>query len=290
MSLIDILKTERIIKVEEDEVLSSVLSKLTSSHDAAFVFSEKNTYLGVINPYYCLIKSSYPANAKVKHCLFHPPKVYLDTSLIKIASLMIESKVHYLPVFLEKSKEDFLGIISARRLLSYFKTLDMFRIKITEILKNKKPLVTIEENESIGKAINLFRKTRYSKMVVVNDAGRLKGVLTYFDLIAYLALPKTKEAVGDKKGEKISFLNLPVRNFTKSYVIVLKKDDFLSDVINLILEKKIGSVIIANKDRIPEGIVTTRDVLQFFIQKKTLEEERPKKSTLSLVDLFKRKK
>jgi len=278
MSLTDILKTERIIKVDEDEVLSSVLNKLGSSHDAAFVFSKKNQYLGAINPYYCFIKSSYPANAKVKHCLFHPPKVYLDTSLVKIASLMIESKVHYLPVFLDKNKEEFVGIISARRLLSYFKNLDLFKVKIAEILKNKKPLMTIEENESIGKAINIFRKTRYSKLVVVNGGGKLKGVLSYFDLIAYLALPKTKEAAGDKKGEKTSFLNLPVKNFTKTYVIVLKKDDFLIDVINLILEKKIGSVIIPNEERKPEGIVTTRDILQFFIQNNA-SYKKPKNST-----------
>jgi CBS domain-containing protein len=288
MSLTDILKTERIIKVDEDEVLSSVLNKLGSSHDAAFVFSKKNKYLGAINPYYCLIKSSYPANAKVKHCLFHPPKIYLDTTLTKVAQSMIDSKVHYLPVFLDKNKEEFVGIISARRLLSYFKNLELFKVKIAEVLKNKKPLVTIEENESIGKAINLFRKTHYSKLVVVNGGGKLKGVLSYFDLIAYLALPKTKEAAGDKKGEKISFLNLPVKNFTKTYVVVLKKDNFLSDVINLILEKKIGSVIIADKDKVPEGIVTTRDILQFFIQKNT-SYEKPKNSTLQLGGFFKLK-
>jgi len=276
MSLTDILKTERIIKVDEDEVLSSVLNKLGSSHDAAFVFSKKNQYLGVINPYYCLIKSSYPANSKVKNCLFHPPKVYLDTSLSKIASLMIESKVHYLPVFLDRNKEEFAGIISARRLLSYFKNLNFFKVKINKILKNKKPLVVIDENESVGKAIDFFRKTRYSKLIVVNGGGKLKGVLSYFDLISYLALPKAKETSGDKRGEKTNFLNLPVKNFTKTYVITLKKDDFLSDVVNLILEKKIGSVVITDDNKIPKGIITTRDILQFFIQKGVGEEQQKK--------------
>jgi len=267
MSLTEILKTERIIKTTEDEILYSVLNKLRSSHDAAFVFSNKNQYLGVINPYYCLIKSSYPANSKVKNCLFHSPKVYLDTSLSKIASLMIESKVHYLPVFLDRKKDEFIGIISARRLLSYFKNLNFFKVEINEILKNKKPLVTINENESVGKAIDFFRKNRYSKLVVVDSGGKLRGILSYFDLISYLALPKEKETFGDKKGEKTSFLNLPIKNFTKTHVIILKKENYLTDVINLILEKKIGSVIISNSDKIPKGIITTRDILNFFIQK-----------------------
>jgi len=268
MSLSDILKTEKIIKVKEKEILSSVLNKLNSSHDAAFVFSNKNEYLGVINPYYCVIKSSYPANVKVKNCLFNPPKIYLDMPIEQVAKLFIESKVHYLPVFSDKKKEDFLGIISARRLLSYFKNLEIFKVKIEIILKFKKILMTINENEPISKAINFFRKTRYSKLVVVNGDNRLKGILTYFDLIYYLVSPKISTSLGERKGEKTSFLNLPVKNFAKNYLIAKTIDNTLKEVIDLILEKKIGSVIIVNKEKNPIGIITTRDILQFFIEKK----------------------
>ena len=289
MSLSDILKTEKIIKVNEDETLALALGKLRSSHDSAFVFSNKNQYLGLINPYYCLIKSSYPANVKVKHCLFHPPKIYLVTPLTQVTRFLIDSKVHYLPVFSDKNKEEFLGIISARRLLSYFKNLEIFNVKIKEILKFKKPLVVIDENESINKAINFFRKTHYSKLVVVNGGGRLKGILSYFDLISYLASPKTSESFGERKGEKISFLNLPVKNFAKTYVIILSPNDFLTEVINLILEKKIGSVIIVDEEKKPMGIITTRDLLQFFIQKKGAE-EKPKSATLQIGGFFNRKK
>jgi len=289
MSLSDILKTEKIIKVKEEEILSSVLTKLISSHDAAFVFSNKNEYLGLINPYYCAIKSSYPANVKIRHCLFHPPKIYLDTPLIQVAKSLIDSKVHYLPVFSDKNKEEFLGIISARRLLSYFKNLEIFKVKIETILKFKKSLATIDENEPINKAINFFRKTRYSKLVVVNGGGRLKGILSYFDLISYLASPKIRESFGERKGEKIGFLNLPVKNFAKTYVIVLTINNLLTEVINLILEKKIGSVIVVDQEKKPIGIITTRDLLQFFIQKKGAE-GKPKKSTLQFGGFFNRKK
>jgi len=269
MSLTDILKTEKIIKVAEDETLSSVLKKLRSSHDSAFVFSNENQYLGLVNPYYCLIKSSYPGNAKVKHCLFHAPKIYLDMPLVRVAQFLIESKVHYLPVFSDKDKNEFLGIISARRLLSYFKNLDIFKIKIDEILKNKKPLVTINENEPINKALYLFRQTHYSKLIVINSGERLKGILSYFDLIFYLASPKKRDSFGERGGEKVGFLNLPVKSFAKTAVITLEKDNLLSDAINLILEKKIGSVIIIDEEKKPHNVITTRDFLRFFVQKET---------------------
>jgi len=289
MTLLDILKTEKIIKVDEEEILSTVLKQLRSSHDAAFVFSKKNNFLGVINPYYCIIKSSYPVNVKVKHCLYHPPKIYLDMPLTQVAKLLMESKVHYLPVFSDKNSNNFLGIISARRLLSYFKNLDLFKVKISEILKTKKPLVSIDENESVNKAIDLFRKTHYSKLIVVNGGGRLKGMLSYFDLISCLALPKKRESFGERKGEKTSFLNQPVKNFAKTYVVTLTKQDLLIDVINLILEKMIGSVVIIDQEKKPIGIITTRDLLHFFIQKKVAE-EKEKKSALQIGGFFRQKK
>ena len=114
----DIIKTEGIIKISPEESLSSAVSKLRTSHDAAFVFNDKKKFLGLINPYYCLFKSSYPGNAKAEHCLYHPPKVRIDYSIAKVAGLFIESKIHYLPVF--DLQDRFIGIISARHLLANY--------------------------------------------------------------------------------------------------------------------------------------------------------------------------
>jgi len=80
-----------------------------------------------------------------------------------------------------------------------------------------------------------------------------------------------------------------VKNFAKTYVIVLTINNLLTEVINLILEKKIGSVIVVDQEKKPIGIITTRDLLQFFIQKKGAE-GKPKKSTLQFGGFFNRKK
>ena len=109
IQLKDIIKTGRIIKISPEETISHAFSQMRTSHDAAFVFDGKDNFLGLINPYYALIKSSYPGNAKVKHCLYHPPKLKINSSINKVAQLFIESKIHYLPVFDDQDR--FLGII-----------------------------------------------------------------------------------------------------------------------------------------------------------------------------------
>jgi len=264
MSLQDIIKTDNIIRISPHENLSSALSKLKTSHDSAFLFDEQNKLLGLINPYYCLIKSSYPGNAKVEHCLYHPQKIYIDYSLGKTADLFIQSKVHYLPVF--DRQEQFKGIVSARHLLSQFKSLPLFKITIKEILKKKNPtLSVILEDEVVGRAVNLFKLTKHSKLIVVNKDGRLKGILSYYDLISYLVSPKKTERRGEREGNKTNFYHHKVKNFAKSFVLTLTPDNTLEQVIHLILEKRIGSVVIVDEKRHPIGIITTRDLLRFFI-------------------------
>ena len=258
MSIQDILRTDGIIRIDSKENLSSALSKLSTSHDAAFLFGDDGKYLGVVNPYYCLIKSSYPGNAKAEHCVHPAPKVYINYSLTKVADLFMRSKVHYLPVFDEEDR--FLGIVSARLLLSKLQAMPIFKITIKEFLKQKKQkLVIIDENESINTAINIFKSTKFSKLIVINGGKKLKGILSYYDLIDYLISPKTSE--------KISLYHHKVKNFAKTFVLTLTPNNLLSDAIDLILEKKIGSVVIVDLSRRPIGIITTKDLLRFFIHK-----------------------
>lgn len=264
----DFIKTENIIKIGPSETLSSALSKLGTAHDAAFVFSQeyKNELLGVISPYYCLIKSSYPGNAKVEHCLFHPPKIKFDYPIQKVAQLLIESKVHYLPVY--NDQDNFMGIMSARRLLTKFADSILFKIKIGRILEEKnRQLITVFEDDNISTALNIFKKTKVSKLIVVGHDSKLKGILSYYDLIHYLISPKSSAHKGEREGNKVNFYHLKVKNFAKTYVLTLSQEDELAKALHLILDKKIGSVVVVNKTKYPTGIITTRDLLRLLIKK-----------------------
>lgn len=265
MRLLNILKENDIIRVSPEDHLSKVLSKLSTSHDSAFVFDKANKYLGIVSPYFTMIKSSLPANTKVQHCLTHTAKVYLNYPLTKVCQLFIESKIHYLPVF-DQQSDKFLGIISARRILSYFKDKPIFKVTLEKIIRKRwRGLITVFEDDTITQAIHLFKTNKISKLIVINHEKKLKGVLSYYDLIKLMINPKYSSHHGERTNEKISLYNYRVKNFSKNYVLTLSKEHSLIDVINLIINKKIGSVIIVDKDRLPLGIITTRDILRFYI-------------------------
>src|SRR5215213_6955802 len=135
MRVINFLKTNNIIEASPEHTLSNSLAHLKSSHDSAFVFdpTNKKKLLGVINPYYSVIKNSYPGNAKVEHSLFHPPHLKTNFPVSKVAQLLIESKLHYLPVF--DNEDKFTGIVSARNLLAHLQDSDLFNVKVADYLK-----------------------------------------------------------------------------------------------------------------------------------------------------------
>ena len=266
IDLATIVKKDNIITASPDVSLTQALARLSTSHDAAFVFDEKNKYLGVVNPYYALIRSSHPGNAKAVHCLHHPPKIYVDYSLPKVASLLIESKIHYLPVF--DRKEKFLGIISARRILKNLSNLAVFKKPIKEALQfRKRPLTVVYDDETVAQAINLFKSTKLSKLVVINRDMKLKGILSYYDLIAFML--EGKKPNGGRReivGNKVHLFNQRVRNYMKTYVLSLRNDNLVADAFRLIIDKKIGSVVVVDEERHPIGIVTTRDLLRLLIE------------------------
>jgi predicted transcriptional regulator len=266
MRLLSILKENNIIKVSPDDHLSHVLTTLATSHDSAFVFDENDKYIGVVNPYFTMIKSSLPGNTKVAHCLTHTARVHLNYPISKVCELFIQSKIHYLPVFSNDKEEKFLGIISARRILSYFKDQVIFKVKIDEIIRKRwRGAVTIFEDDTISQAIHLFKTKKISKLVVVNQDRKLKGVLSHYDIIKLMISPKYSIHRGEINSEKTSLYNLRVKRFEKTYVLTLSKDKMLLDVVNLIINKKIGSVVIIDPDRHPIGIITTTDILRFYI-------------------------
>lgn len=275
-----VLQTEGIITSTPDESLTSALSKLSSSHDAAFVFNDQKKYLGLINPYYSVIKTSHPSNAKVEHCLFHAPHVKLQHSTGKIAQMMIESKIHYLPVFDDQDK--FLGMVTARKLLAVFESSDIFTVLIKDLIQGKKKsLITVNEDETIGHALQIFKNTKVSKLVVINPTGKLRGILSYYDLVSFLISPKKRERGGPTE-DKTNLQSKRVKNFMKSFVLTLNASDYARDALHLILEKKIGSIVIVDEQNKPINIITTRDLLKLLLFEKSSKKLETSSQNLSL--------
>ncbi len=256
-------KTENIIKAHPEDTLTSVLSLLSSSHDAAFVFDDK-TFIGVVNPYYCLFQKSFAPTTKVKNCCIMPPRLNLNDTVERAAKLMMDSRIHYLPVF---DRENFMAIISARRIITNILESPKLDITVGEYLKTVQPVITIQEDESISKAINLFKEHKISKLVVISPYKKLVGILALYDLLDYMSIPRERQQYASRAGNKSAFVDTPIKKFYKKNVLTIQPARSLRDAGKMIIDKQIGSVIVIDKKNIPLGIITSKNLLSLYIGK-----------------------
>jgi len=259
----DILKTDNVISLSPNSKLAEASSKFKSSHDAVMVVDGKQ-FVGVVNPYHALMRRAFPPTTKLANCLFSPPKLHLDTPLEEIARLMLESKVHYLPILDEANQ--LLGIATARRVLRRLKDTEQFRETAGDLVNGKRYLQTINLNSVFEEVLRFFQITKLSKVVIVNEENNLQGIISVFDILPIFSEPKERMGFFDK-GEQVGALKkYTIKHFLKTSTVNVTSGVNLKEVIELILEKEIGSVIVMKNRLQPENIITTSDLLRHSLK------------------------
>ncbi len=261
MTVGDIYKTTDIVKVSKGDSLASALNSLTSSHDSAFVF-DNDAFLGVITPFFAAIRSHHPPATKVENALVHPPRVEVTDDVSDVARLMMESKMHFLPVF---EKNTFLGVVSARRILSRLAHDPVFKVSLRSTIGAKQQLITVSVDDPITKVLHLFKEHNVSKLVVVAPDMKLAGIIAQYDVINLLTTPKDRQTYGVLGGEKVSHTAVHVKNLYKSNVLTVDGEDSYEKAVQRIIEHNKGSVVVVDANNIPIEIVTISDLLRRLV-------------------------
>jgi CBS domain-containing protein len=134
--------------------------------------------------------------------------------------------------------------------------------KIEEIM-TKKPFI-VEEDDSIGRVLSLFREHDISHAPVVTEE-RLVGMISIHDVIVNIFQPRQRQTRGEIVGEKIPVLGTPVKGLMSKPVITALPDDRLKEAVEKMHHFDISSLVVVMKKR-PIGIVTKRDFLEPIVQ------------------------
>lgn len=274
----DILKTDNIFRINSSATLKEALAQLTRSHDSVFVFDDHDKFLGIISPFYVIFKSKFPPDTKLENCLYVPPKITMDTTIWDIANLMVESKVYYLPVV---ENNTFKGIVTLNRLLNILLTTKSLHEPLE--IKTAERLVTIKEQATVSDAYQVMRDKQISRLPLVNETGRLVGIVTRYDLQAAFAEPQKKPRWLSRIGDKESQTNQPITKYAKKMVTSLPYETTGREIVEKLVRENVGSVVLINSAYKPVDIVTSHDVL------KALARTRPKGEpniTIDAPDMF----
>ena len=247
------------IEVHENDTLSSCLSLFKKETPPVLaVVDNKGEYQGVISRKWIIRSSFDSSRTKVKTLMRSVPAVTLNDSLGKVAKLMIESDIRQLPVY---SGEKLLGFVTDENVVHEAIMERWSNTRVDELM-TKKPFV-IEEDESLGSILSLFRSEGISHVPIVKD-GKLVGIVSIYDIIRNVFQPRQSQRSGELVGEKVPVLSMPAKGIMNRAVTVLPETK-LPEAEDQMHKFDISSLIVISKGR-PVGIITKRDFLEPLAQ------------------------
>ena len=277
MNIADIA-TQEFIQVDSDERLGKVRSLFDRENPKGIIVVEDDEYAGVITERQ-LLQSQIEDNAKVGVLARrNVPRVERDEGVRTVARMLVEGGTKVAPVF---EGEELWGIITEDAILTA--VLDNLDVLTVEQIYTDN-VVTLREDDHLGKAINYLRENDISRLPVVNENGRLAGMVTTHDIAEFAVRTMERQQKGDRSGDTDRMLDLPIVDIMNSPVVTTTADETVKAAVELMFENDYAGLVVTpeDNDALIAGILTKTDVLRAL----TFTEEESMDVQITNIDLL----
>ena len=105
-----------------------------------------------------------------------------DEPIESVKKLLFDKRIHHIPVVDDENK--LVGIITSWDLIKSQKPFSEYgKIKVEELMT--KNVAAMRPNELIGAAAMVFLKNLFHGLPIVDDEGKLVGIVTTHDILLY---------------------------------------------------------------------------------------------------------
>lgn len=262
MEIADIA-TQEYVAVDISTRLGKVRGTFEEQNPKGIIVTRDGEYAQVLGERE-LLQSHVEDDAKVG-ALIKPsrndpaPKIGHNENIRDVARQLIEGGTKVAPVFDESG--DLWGIVTADSILkSVLENLEA--LTVGQIYTED--IVTVAEDDGIGKAINRLREHGVSRLPVLNENGYLTGIVTTHDISEVAIRNMDRMQEGDRAGDAERVLDIPVYDVMVSPVETITADASARDAVERMLEHDYGGLVVTNDedDRLVTGVITKTDVLR----------------------------
>ncbi|MFC6960627.1 CBS domain-containing protein [Halocatena marina] len=256
MDIADIA-TQEDVEVDAGQRLAKVRAIFERENPKGIIVTNSGEYAGVITERR-LLQSHVEDSTKVGAMAESAPKIDRTADVRDVARMLVEGGTKVAPVF---EHDDHWGIITADAILET--VLDNLDILSVEQIYTEN-VVTATEDTNIGRAINLLRENGISRLPVVNESGKLTGMVTTHDIIDVAVRDMDKATHGDRAGDRERILDLPVYDVMRSPVTTIGLENSVEAAVKLMLEHDYGGLVVTpmDEDDLVAGVLTKTDVLR----------------------------
>jgi CBS domain-containing protein len=277
MNIADIA-TREYIQVDVDERLGKLRSQFESENPKGIVVLDDGEYVGLVTERQ-LLQSHIEDDAKVRVIVRNNvPRVERTDGVRDVARMLVEGNVKVAPVF---ENDELWGIVTEDAILEA--VLDNLDVLTVEQIYTAE-VVTLLEDDHLGKAINYLREHGISRLPVVDEDGTLTGMVTTHDIADFAIRSMERQHKGDRSGDRDRMLDLPVYDLMNSPVETISKDASVKTAVETMFEHDFAGLVVTppeNEDAIG-GILTKTDVLRAL----TYTEEEAMDVQITNVDLL----
>jgi CBS domain-containing protein len=256
MDIADIA-TREYVEVDADERLSKVRSIFEHENPKGVIVTNDGGYRGVVTQQQ-LLQSHVEDDTKAGAMVKSAPKVERTDNVRDVARMLVEGDTKVAPVF---EGDELWGIVTADAILEA--VIDHLDVLTVEQIHTD-DVVTVTEDTHIGRAINLLRENGISRLPVVNDDGRLSGMVTTHDIVDVAVRDMSKATEGDRAGDIDRILDLPVYDEMSSPIVTIDADATVREAVETMLDYDYSGLVVtpAGTDSLPTGILTKTDILR----------------------------
>lgn len=125
------------------------------------------------------------------------------------------------------------------------------------------PAVTVTGDVPFQDALKLMQERRFRRLPVVDDKGRLVGIVAERDLLYASPSPATSLSVWE-----LNYLlsKVTVKGLMTKEVVTTTPDTTIEDAARLMLDKGIGGLPVVDEDNHPIGMITETDIFKTLVE------------------------
>ncbi len=243
---------KRVVTVEENDNIAKALSRMDEHHIHQLPVVKDGSVTGIVLLNHLLNREYNPSKTLVKNFKIKVPYLNPDMNLDDSISQIIQAGVRALPVV---EDDKLIGILSETDLIKHVEF-------VSDIQPEKlmSPAISVNEKDSLDKAMTLMHENNISLLPVVNLEEKLLGCLGSLNIIRFLLEPQESPRYSELTAvEKESLKSFKVKYYMRD-TFPLDVDEFsLKKVINAL--KNHEEIVVTKKEK-PVGVVVPKDVLE----------------------------
>jgi len=243
------IKNQNIFHVDYNVSIKDAMSIMIKNKNGCAILLKKNKPIGILteSDIVHILKNKIDINSSVSKIGKKKVVTVSQSRPVDIAFDVL-SKNNIRRIILVDKNDNYTGVVTQEDLFEYLEE-DVYKVdlKINDIIKTNKKVLTIDVASNIENTIKLMQKYSVGSIVVTKENQHV-GIITEKDILNI-----TYKEINLKSN---------IENYMKKPIITVTSDELVTNVIDIMRLKNIRRVVVLNRNNDIVNVLTNRDILK----------------------------